>query len=671
MKKKILFSLLFLACISSVWAVWEGNGGIGSPTEFPAKGLFVRSDMFPKHTLLEITNLEKNKTSRAIVIGPSGIPGLLISISPDLGNKLRIPYGKVVRVRILTPSPVQEIGDDGLEIFTSNLETKDGDDNPSMLIANNTKPEPVEIEPPKKEPVEEAPIVEDGKDYVFFDDVETEPVKQIPIPTEPEPKEVPPTSPIEEENNLVFYDDLATEPVNEVPIKPEPVPEPEPEPEPIPEPIPVVEPEPVAEPEPVVVPEPVEEPEPLPEPEPAPEPEPEPVTTVKMETSTYMEPTDMRPPRLIDGINYIDPKEKDIDESSVKILPVNEENAPIASEENKEVQNIDGIKDRKNTEYENPEEPQTVDGIEAREENAKTEEEMPVSNAPELAEEPKYDEYNEMEEDVPYAPEMGSEDLDSKQTEAELTPVSNAPKMGEAPSPIVEVEPEPILKEEPVEESLELEEEPVEESPEIEEPPVKEIEEEPLVEEVTEPKQEEDSIVVEETTIEEIPIKKGDDYYTKSPLIDEIDIVEEEKPVEEVKEVEQPVEEEEPVVDPEPEIVEEPIVEPVVEEASEEAEEIYIAKAPTVKEEPKVTTKTKLQKGRLYVQIIVYNKKALAEAVVRKYGEIYPMLLQERQGRKRMQYIVFVGPLQEGEAGAIAEYFEKLGFKGAFVKRAR
>ena len=138
MNKKVLFSLIFIISFSCIWAVWEGNGGIGSSTDFPAEGLFVRSDMFPKHTLLEITNLEKNVKARAVVIGPSGIPGLLASLSPELGEKLGVPRGKVIRIRVITPSPVNEEGDDGKSISAAGPESQDLDTNPALFVASHS-----------------------------------------------------------------------------------------------------------------------------------------------------------------------------------------------------------------------------------------------------------------------------------------------------------------------------------------------------------------------------------------------------------------------------------------------------------------------------------------------------------------------------------------------------
>ncbi|UTC74121.1 SPOR domain-containing protein [Treponema sp. OMZ 792] len=165
MNKKVLFSLIFIISFSCIWAVWEGNGGIGSPTDFPSEGLFVRSDMFPKHTLLEITNLEKNVKARAVVIGPSGIPGLLVSLSPELGEKLNVPRGKVIRIRVLTPSPVNE--DDGKSV-SAGPESQDLDTNPALFVASHSDLPNTNLKKEENKPVSENT---DG-DTILYDEVE-------------------------------------------------------------------------------------------------------------------------------------------------------------------------------------------------------------------------------------------------------------------------------------------------------------------------------------------------------------------------------------------------------------------------------------------------------------------------------------------------------------------
>jgi len=250
MNKKILFSLIFIISFSCIWAVWEGNGGIGSSTDFPAEGLFVRSDMFPKHTLLEITNLEKNVKARAVVIGPSGIPGLLASLSPELGEKLGVPRGKVIRIRVLTPSPVNEEGDDGKSISAAGPESQDLDNNPALFVASHSDLPNANLKKEEAESVSE----NTGSDTILYDDLK---------------------SPIEDTPSKTAEDVPVVEEVPDVDAIPDPVVE-EPEVEPIKE----VEEKPAEDSSLMYAPE-----------------------TVAPITETYMEPAKENPPITVDPIN--------------------------------------------------------------------------------------------------------------------------------------------------------------------------------------------------------------------------------------------------------------------------------------------------------------------------------------------------------------------------------
>ena len=253
MNKKILFSLIFIISFSCIWAVWEGNGGIGSSTDFPAEGLFVRSDMFPKHTLLEITNLEKNVKARAVVIGPSGIPGLLASLSPELGEKLGVPRGKVIRIRVLTPSPVNEEGDDGKSISAAGPESQDLDNNPALFVASHSDLPNANLKKEEAESVSE----NTGSDTILYDDLKS-PIEDTPSETAedvPVVEEVPdvdaiidpvveePAEPIVEETVLPeevapIETETYMEPANEnPPITVDPINEPAAKPEAAPSPV--------------------------------------------------------------------------------------------------------------------------------------------------------------------------------------------------------------------------------------------------------------------------------------------------------------------------------------------------------------------------------------------------------------------------------------------------
>lgn len=291
--KKLFVSMLFLISFSCIWAVWEGNGGVGAASDFPSEGLFVRSDMFPKHTLLEITNLEKNITARAVVIGQSGIPGLLISLSPALGFQLSVGEGKVVRVRVITPSPVREIGDDGFDSGASSHESMDLDSNPALLVASETAAPDVSME----KPIQETSKVEE------------------PVPSKLTYKELPETvPPVEEETadpESEEIQSLPEEPTAETENEKETAIEVETEEEPAEEaPVPVpVEKEP--ETKPVIVP---------------------PVTV-------YMEPADSRPPIEVAKINS--PK-KNVENRPEKVKEIAEilKSAPEKEEIQKPVDTV-------------------------------------------------------------------------------------------------------------------------------------------------------------------------------------------------------------------------------------------------------------------------------------------------------------------------------------------
>ena len=306
MNKKILFSLIFIISFSCIWAVWEGNGGIGSSTDFPAEGLFVRSDMFPKHTLLEITNLEKNVKARAVVIGPSGIPGLLASLSPELGEKLGVPRGKVIRIRVLTPSPVNEEGDDGKSISAAGPESQDLDNNPALFVASHSDLPNANLKKEEAESVSE----NTGSDTILYDDLKS--------PIEDTPSKTAEDVPVVEEVPDV---DAIPDPVVEEPAEPiveETV---------LPEEVAPIETETYMEPAnenpPITV-------DPINEPAAKPEAAPSPVT----EVSEPQEPE--QPKEEIEDVEVVDPVVEPVDEAPVEekkvetVASVTPKNEPIA-----------------------------------------------------------------------------------------------------------------------------------------------------------------------------------------------------------------------------------------------------------------------------------------------------------------------------------------------------
>jgi len=133
--KIVCVSVMMALSIASLWAVWEGNAGIASAGEFPGTGMYARSDMFPKNTIVEIQNLEKDITVRAVITGSAGIAGLVAVLSPDTAAALNIKAGSVSRVRISIPSPVSEKPAVGTVVSGTGNEITDPDVNPAIAAS--------------------------------------------------------------------------------------------------------------------------------------------------------------------------------------------------------------------------------------------------------------------------------------------------------------------------------------------------------------------------------------------------------------------------------------------------------------------------------------------------------------------------------------------------------
>jgi len=127
--------LCFAYSAASAWAIWEGNAGIAAASEFPGKGMYAKSDMFPKNTVVLIENLETGIKVRAVVTGSSGISGLVAVLSPETAAALNIRSGSVSRVRISIPSVVSEKSATGVAGTETAPVSADPDVNPAAATA--------------------------------------------------------------------------------------------------------------------------------------------------------------------------------------------------------------------------------------------------------------------------------------------------------------------------------------------------------------------------------------------------------------------------------------------------------------------------------------------------------------------------------------------------------
>ncbi len=138
-----LLCILVSFPLAFIWATWEGNAGTGASSDFPGSGLYARSDMFPRNTIVQIENLETGSTVRAVITGSSGVPGLVAVLSPDTASALNIRQGAVVRVRITVPSPVSERPAPGTLATDDQLTVTDPDVNPRSAVTSANPADPV------------------------------------------------------------------------------------------------------------------------------------------------------------------------------------------------------------------------------------------------------------------------------------------------------------------------------------------------------------------------------------------------------------------------------------------------------------------------------------------------------------------------------------------------
>jgi hypothetical protein len=286
---KQLCSLIVLAALFLFLSAspWEGDASIAPEGELPASGFFIATNSFPKNTLVDITNLETNQSTRVIVANTLNSQGLLAIVSKEAALLIGMKPGAIGRVRIVQPTepiayyrftegllsgnPVYDSGNAARDrLYSEDTFTpSDGEKTEPVTVItgpryilepewqnreivnfypDTAKPPPVEIERyvAKEEPVEEEPELI----------AEEEPVEEEPEliaeeePVEEEPECIAEEEPVEEEPECIAEE----EPVEEEPeciAEEEPVEE---EPECIAEEEPVEE-----EPEHIVEEEPVEE----------------------------------------------------------------------------------------------------------------------------------------------------------------------------------------------------------------------------------------------------------------------------------------------------------------------------------------------------------------------------------------------------------------------------
>jgi cell division protein FtsN len=85
-------------------APWEGAGAVAPEGELPLTGFFIATNSFPRNTVVDITNIETNRSTRVIVAKGLDSPGLLSLVSRQAAELIGMRAGSISRIRIVQPS---------------------------------------------------------------------------------------------------------------------------------------------------------------------------------------------------------------------------------------------------------------------------------------------------------------------------------------------------------------------------------------------------------------------------------------------------------------------------------------------------------------------------------------------------------------------------------------
>jgi len=83
---------------------WEGAAAVAPSGELPEDGFYVATNSFPRNTVVDITNIESGKSTRAIVSNTINSPGLLAVVSKQAADLIGMKEGSISRIRMVQPS---------------------------------------------------------------------------------------------------------------------------------------------------------------------------------------------------------------------------------------------------------------------------------------------------------------------------------------------------------------------------------------------------------------------------------------------------------------------------------------------------------------------------------------------------------------------------------------
>ncbi|MDR1637767.1 MAG: SPOR domain-containing protein [Treponema sp.] len=230
--KKRLLTLLCAAAMAFTGAsIWEGAVTTAPRGALPDEGYYVATNSFPRNTVVDITNLETDKTVRVIVSSGLDTPGLLATLSEDAAKSIGLQARSIGRIRMTQPSdPI------AFSRFTEGLAgSGDPDYDPEAMIKAEEEDAEEEagltLTPLPRQPVADEPPVSSGNEEDYFGGI-------VDVPGPEEPEQYEEEFPEDGERALAGLDDEEDSPEKTLypiwaqggsvgtPVSPEPAPEP-------------------------------------------------------------------------------------------------------------------------------------------------------------------------------------------------------------------------------------------------------------------------------------------------------------------------------------------------------------------------------------------------------------------------------------------------------------
>ena len=102
--KNVIFTLMVMVLAAGFAFAWEGNATIVASGDLPGGGFSIATNALPVNTVVDITNLENQRTLRVIVASGLEASGLLATVSRSAADILEIRENSVHRVLLQQPS---------------------------------------------------------------------------------------------------------------------------------------------------------------------------------------------------------------------------------------------------------------------------------------------------------------------------------------------------------------------------------------------------------------------------------------------------------------------------------------------------------------------------------------------------------------------------------------